>query len=367
MPANERTVNRLKLLFIIFAILIVSLLIPQLHVYSQTPVALAPWFYQQFDSGTGVPIANGCVWTYMAGTSTPLATYTDSTGSFQNSDPIILDGGGFPPSGIWLTANAYRFVVYSSGGVNCATGTQQRVMDFVLPPPFLGANNAWTGNESHAGTETFNGAVNINGTTTFTGTVNGLPGSGTVTNFNIGNLSPLFTTSVTNPTTTPAVTFAFVTPATGTGAPVFGTAPTIGSAALTTPTIGGVTITNVPNMVWNSVACGPGACTNAQGTNFALGLMDTGGGAIVIEVFRISEIPSASGCSPYPTFVIYDETAGATITGASIALTSGTGSYAVNVTQNAPSGHVLDMRKTVLESGCTNGGLINASVTYRMQ
>lgn len=232
----------MKLLRILSIALVAALLATLGYVsHAQTPVTLAPWFYQQFENGAGVPIANGCVFTYMAGTSTPLATYTDSTGAFQNSNPIILDGGGFPPSGIWLTANAYRFVIFSSGGVNCATGTQMRVMDFVLPPPFLGANNAWTGNQTFAGSSTFNGAVNINGTTTFTGSVLGLPGSGTVTNLNVGNLNPLFTATVTNSTTTPAVTFAFVTPATGTGAPVFGTGPTI-----TTPTINTVSITGTP-------------------------------------------------------------------------------------------------------------------------
>jgi hypothetical protein len=235
----------MKLLRILSIALVAALLATLGYVsHAQAPVTLAPWFYQQFENGAGVPIANGCVFTYQAGTSTPLATYTDSTGSFQNSNPIILDGGGFPPSGIWLTANAYRFVVFSSGGVNCATGTQMRVLDFVLPPPFLGANNAWTGNQTFAGSSTFNGAVNINGTTTFTGSVLGLPGSGTVTNLNVGNLNPLFTATVTNPTTTPSVTFAFVTPATGTGAPVFGTGPTISSAALTTPTLTTPTSTN---------------------------------------------------------------------------------------------------------------------------
>jgi hypothetical protein len=246
----------------ILAILVVALLLATLGYVShaQTPVTLAPWFYQQFENGAGVPIANGCVFTYQAGTSTLQATYTDSTGSFQNSNPIILDGGGFPPSGIWLTANAYRFVVFSSGGVNCATGTQQRVMDFVLPPPFLGANNAWTGNQTFAGSSTFNGAVNINGTTTFTGSVLGLPGSGTVTNLNVGNLNPLFTATVTNPTTTPAVTFAFVTPATGTGAPVFGTGPTISN-----PTINGTSVTGTPasSNLASVIASGTAAMTTA--------------------------------------------------------------------------------------------------------
>ena len=56
-------------------------------------------------------------------------------------------------------------------------------------------------------------------------------GSGTVTSFSAGTLSPLFTTSVANPTTTPALSFVltntvaqnfvFAGPTSGTGAPTF--------------------------------------------------------------------------------------------------------------------------------------------------
>lgn len=41
-------------------------------------------------------------------------------------------------------------------------------------------------------------------------TVTGLPGSGTVTSFSSGNLSPLFTTIVANPATTPSLTFSAI-------------------------------------------------------------------------------------------------------------------------------------------------------------
>jgi hypothetical protein len=68
-------------------------------------------------------------------------------------------------------------------------------------------------------------------------------GSGTVTSFSAGNLSPLFTTSVATATTTPALTFAlsnaaqnsvFAGPASGgAGVPSFQTAPTISAANMT--------------------------------------------------------------------------------------------------------------------------------------
>jgi hypothetical protein len=63
------------------------------------------------------------------------------------------------------------------------------------------------------------------------------PGSGTITSFSAGNLSPLFTSSVATATTTPALTFALTSAAGGT---VFGrSAGTTGAPAYTsTPVLG---------------------------------------------------------------------------------------------------------------------------------
>ncbi|WP_373031670.1 hypothetical protein [Sulfurovum sp.] len=69
---------------------------------------------QFFDSG-GNFLVLGKVYTYEAGTSTPLATYTDSTGAQENTNPIILDAKG--QASIWLSANAYKFVVYDADDV----------------------------------------------------------------------------------------------------------------------------------------------------------------------------------------------------------------------------------------------------------
>lgn len=94
---------------------------------AQTAVALSPVAKQQFFGQNGSPLASGCIGTFITGTSTPLPTYTDSTGTAQNTNPIILDGGGF--GNIWLSNSTYRFTLTSAGGVNCATGTLQYTID----------------------------------------------------------------------------------------------------------------------------------------------------------------------------------------------------------------------------------------------
>ena len=67
---------------------------------------------QLFDNN-GNPLAGGKIYTYLAGTTTPAATYTSSQGSIAHSNPIVLDGAGRVPSGeIWLTDGIqYKFVV----------------------------------------------------------------------------------------------------------------------------------------------------------------------------------------------------------------------------------------------------------------
>jgi hypothetical protein len=68
----------------------------------------------QFFDNNGVPLAGGLVYTYAAGTTTPQATYTTSSGGTAHANPIVLDSAGRVPSGgeIWLTdAVSYKFVL----------------------------------------------------------------------------------------------------------------------------------------------------------------------------------------------------------------------------------------------------------------
>ncbi|HLJ26551.1 MAG TPA: hypothetical protein VKY85_07560 [Candidatus Angelobacter sp.] len=99
---------------------------------AQVQVAIAPVPKLQFLDVNGKPLAGGCVFTDAAGTTTPQATYTDSTGTSQNTNPVILDSGG--RASIWLTSSAYKFIVSSSGGTNCATGTTQYTIDGITAP-----------------------------------------------------------------------------------------------------------------------------------------------------------------------------------------------------------------------------------------
>jgi hypothetical protein len=64
---------------------------------------------------TGAPLVGGKVFTYSAGTTTPVATFTDSTGGTPNANPVILNARG--EAQIYLTPNVgYKFVLQDSAG-----------------------------------------------------------------------------------------------------------------------------------------------------------------------------------------------------------------------------------------------------------
>jgi microcystin-dependent protein len=69
----------------------------------------------QFFTITGIPLAGGYLYTYQAGSTTPLATYTDNGGTSSNTNPIQLGTDGRPPAEIWLTYGFnYKFVLADS-------------------------------------------------------------------------------------------------------------------------------------------------------------------------------------------------------------------------------------------------------------
>ena len=78
----------------------------------------------QFFDNNGVILSGGLIYTYQAGTSTPLAAYTSSSGSIAHSNPIVLDSSGRVPGGgeIWLDYfYKYKFTVKTSSGTLIAT------------------------------------------------------------------------------------------------------------------------------------------------------------------------------------------------------------------------------------------------------
>lgn len=76
---------------------------------------LAPTPKLQFFDANGAPLVGGKLYTYVAGSTTPLASYTDSTGNTANTNPIILDSRG--EANVWLSGAIYKFALYDSTNV----------------------------------------------------------------------------------------------------------------------------------------------------------------------------------------------------------------------------------------------------------
>jgi len=91
---------------------------------------LTPNAKQQFFDANGNPLAGGKLYTYAGGTTTLLATYTDSTGTTSNANPIILDSRG--EANVWLTpGTSYKFKLTDANDV------QIWVVDEVSSPSYV--------------------------------------------------------------------------------------------------------------------------------------------------------------------------------------------------------------------------------------
>jgi hypothetical protein len=77
----------------------------------------------QFFDNNGVILSGGKLYTYAAGTTTPLTSYTTSAGNVARTNPIVLDSAGRVPDGgeIWITSASYKFVLKTSTDVLIAT------------------------------------------------------------------------------------------------------------------------------------------------------------------------------------------------------------------------------------------------------
>lgn len=78
-------------------------------------VKLSPLFNDAQLDNNGLPLSGGLVYWYLAGTSTPVTVYTESTGSTVNTNPVVLSSRGEPTNPIWLpTGQAYKAVLKDS-------------------------------------------------------------------------------------------------------------------------------------------------------------------------------------------------------------------------------------------------------------
>jgi hypothetical protein len=110
----------------------------------------------QFFDNNGVPLTGGKLYTYAAGTTTPQAAYTTSTGNVAHANPIVLDSAGRLPgsSEIWLTGSvSYKFVLCMSTDVMIAAWDNIQGINIILnaydtpyTAPFTGAVPTNVGN-----------------------------------------------------------------------------------------------------------------------------------------------------------------------------------------------------------------------------
>jgi hypothetical protein len=77
---------------------------------------------EQFFDNNGVPLSGGLLYTYQAGSSTPLATYTDINATVANANPIVLNSSGRLDNEVWLTYGYfYKFVLKTAAAVTLGT------------------------------------------------------------------------------------------------------------------------------------------------------------------------------------------------------------------------------------------------------
>jgi hypothetical protein len=77
--------------------------------------SMMPYGVVQYFDDNGDPLAGGQLWTYRAGSTSPLPTYREADLLTPNSNPVILDAAG--RATIFGQPAAYKLVLYDVGDV----------------------------------------------------------------------------------------------------------------------------------------------------------------------------------------------------------------------------------------------------------
>ena len=99
--------------------------------------SLAPAPKAQFIDANGNPLVGGKLYSYSAGTTTPLATYVDQTQTAANTNPVILDSRG--EASVWLAVASYKLRLTDANNVeiwtvdNIVTDDVAVLSDLALP------------------------------------------------------------------------------------------------------------------------------------------------------------------------------------------------------------------------------------------
>lgn len=85
-------------------------------------VYFSPVFNDQTVDSAGNPLVGGYVNVFLAGTSTPVTTYTDNTGGTPQPTNIVLDAAGRPANPIWITGGIpVKFRLFSAAAAALLT------------------------------------------------------------------------------------------------------------------------------------------------------------------------------------------------------------------------------------------------------
>lgn len=105
---------------------------------------LLQWIPGQFFSAAGIPLNGGLIQSYAAGSTIPLATYTDQSGLTPNSNPVVLDSSGGLSTPIWLGPSAYKFVIMDASSNILRTIDNVWSISYQIAQAVAGATSAWT-------------------------------------------------------------------------------------------------------------------------------------------------------------------------------------------------------------------------------
>jgi hypothetical protein len=122
----------------------------------------------QFFSASGVPLAGGKLETYLAGTNTAVAVYTDASGSTEHPWPVVLDAGG--RAAVWIEpSKAYKYILKTA--TDSLVGTWDGI-NSVNEEPFYNAEYFFTCDGVEDNTADFQALITAIASTLENGVVN---------------------------------------------------------------------------------------------------------------------------------------------------------------------------------------------------
>lgn len=222
--------------------------------FGQTTVAPFLSSKIQLLDNSGV-VCSGCLLdTFAAGTTTPLATYSESTGTSLNANPVVLDSAG--RATVYLLPSSYKFRLRTAAGVSLWTQDGINPTTQLSTFPSITDTGDLTLQQSTAATSGANQSSNNL-------KVQGTYWTGAASANDIWNLQDVLGTG-SNPTSTLTVTHSG-----SSGTSAFSVVP---PASFTTVTVTGLSsLKNLSNIQFASQYAGADWCAKVAAADTALG------------------------------------------------------------------------------------------------